>query len=108
MRMRLARFGRKSLPFYRIMVADARAKRDGKHVEKVGWYDPTPGKDGNKHMSLNRERIQYWLSVGAQPSRAVERLLGRVGILPPAPLRMSQNQGVSKAELRERAKGGQA
>ena len=108
LRMRLARFGRRNLPFYRIFVADSRAKRDGRHVERVGTYDPVPGKDGNKHVTLNRERVEYWLSVGAQPSQAVARLLGRAGILPPPPARMSRNQGVSKAALREQGKGGQA
>mmetsp|Transcript_23870 Transcript_23870/g.32821 ORF Transcript_23870/g.32821 Transcript_23870/m.32821 type:complete len:106 (+) Transcript_23870:33-350(+) len=86
-RIRLARFGRKHLPFYRIFVADARAPRDGKHLEVVGTYDPIPQRDGNKHVALNILRIKYWLSVGAQPSDRVAKLLGQAGVLPPTPKR---------------------
>jgi len=61
-----------NLPFYRIFAADSRSPRDGRHLEQLGHYDPIPGKDGNKHVGLNIERIKYWLSVGAQPSGGVE------------------------------------
>ncbi|KAK2079675.1 hypothetical protein QBZ16_002070 [Prototheca wickerhamii] len=81
-RIRLARYGRKAFPFYRIFVADARAPRDGKHLEIVGHYNPLPGQDGNKHLGLNLDRIKYWLSVGAQPSNTVSRLLGQAGVIP--------------------------
>ncbi|EEH53161.1 uncharacterized protein MICPUCDRAFT_8921, partial [Micromonas pusilla CCMP1545] len=84
-RIRLARRGHRNMPFYRIHVADARAPRDGKHLEIVGHYDPLPELDGNKHLSLKIERIKYWLSVGAQPSDTVARLLGQAGIIPPRP-----------------------
>jgi ribosomal protein S16 len=47
-----------NLPFFRIVVAEARAKRDGRHLDKLGWYDPHPGPDGNKHIGLNFERIK--------------------------------------------------
>lgn len=86
-RIRLARFGRTHMPFYRIAVADSRSPRDGKHLEVVGTFDPLPQRDGNKHLSLNLERIKYWISVGAQPSERVAKLLGQAGILPKAPLR---------------------
>ncbi|CAK9191095.1 unnamed protein product [Sphagnum troendelagicum] len=84
-RLRLARFGRKNLPFYRIFVADSRAPRDGKHIEVVGHYNPLPGKDGMKRIGVRSERIKYWLSVGAQPSDVVRRLLYKAGLLPPPP-----------------------
>lgn len=83
--MRLARFGRKNLPFYRIFAADSRAPRDGRHIEIVGHYNPIPGADKNKHIGLNIERIKYWFSVGAQPSRTVGRLLGQAGVIPKPP-----------------------
>eukprot|EP00891_Asterochloris_glomerata_P009981 jgi/Astpho2/9981/fgenesh1_pm.00153_%23_5_t len=92
-RLRLARFGRKHLPFYRIFAADARAPRDGRHLEVVGHYDPLPGKDGNKHITLDIDRIKYWMSVGAQPSVTVGRLLGQAGVIPPPPPRQSQQKG---------------
>mmetsp|Transcript_5761 Transcript_5761/g.6618 ORF Transcript_5761/g.6618 Transcript_5761/m.6618 type:complete len:106 (+) Transcript_5761:183-500(+) len=86
--IRLARFGRKNFPFYRVTVADSRCKRDGRHLEVVGHYDPIPGNDGHKHIALNFERIRYWLSVGAQPSERVAKLLAQVGLLPKPPVRM--------------------
>ena len=84
-RIRLARFGRKHRPFYRIVVADSRARRDGKHIERVGTYDPIPAKDGIKEVRLRTERIKYWMSCGAQPSSKVAWLLGKAGILPEQP-----------------------
>ena len=78
-RLRLARFGRYKFPFYRIYAADHRSPRDGKHIEILGHYDPIPQKDGNKHVGLHLERIKYWLSVGAQPSKPVARILAKAG-----------------------------
>ncbi|KAA6429455.1 hypothetical protein WJX79_006357 [Trebouxia sp. C0005] len=97
-RLRLARFGRKAAPFYRIFVADARAPRDGKHIDVVGHFDPIPGKDGNKHITLNIERVKYWMSVGAQPSAPVARLLGQAGVMPPPPPPQSQQTGPKKPD----------
>lgn len=74
------------MPMYKIFAADSRSPRDGKHLEVVGYYDPIPEKDGNKHVGLNIERIQYWLSVGAQPSTTVGRLLGQAGVIPRGPV----------------------
>ena len=85
-RIRLARFGTKNRPHYRVYVADSRAA-DGKHIEIVGHYDPIAQKDGHKHVGLNDERIKYWLSVGAQPSDTVARLLGQAGVIPALPRR---------------------
>ncbi|KAK8796240.1 hypothetical protein WA171_004201 [Blastocystis sp. BT1] len=84
--MRLARFGRRHLPFYRIRVCNKHVKRDGRFIEEVGTYNPIPLDDGVKELRLNVDRIKYWLSVGAQPSETVAVLLGRAGILPPPPL----------------------
>lgn len=81
-----------NLPFYRIFVADSRSPRDGRHLEQVGHYDPVPGKDGHKHVGLNFERIQYWLSVGAQPSSTVARLLGQTGLIPRPPPGLHRGQ----------------
>ncbi len=58
---------------------DSRNPRDGRVIEELGWYDPH-GKDPESQLSLNRERIEYWLSVGAQPSDTVRELLKRQGI----------------------------
>ncbi|KAK9909564.1 hypothetical protein WJX75_004190 [Coccomyxa subellipsoidea] len=95
-RLRLARFGRKNLPFYRIFAADSRSPRDGKHIEILGHFDPIPGKDGNKHVGLNIERVQYWLSVGAQPTKTVARILGQAAIIPKPPPPQSEQKGPKK------------
>ncbi|CAI2169198.1 16860_t:CDS:2 [Funneliformis geosporum] len=78
-RIRLARHGVRNRPFYHIVVANARAPRDGKHIAKVGLYDPIPNQQGIKKIELEADKIKYWLSVGAQPSDTVARLLSKSG-----------------------------
>ncbi|CAI9779891.1 unnamed protein product [Fraxinus pennsylvanica] len=85
-RLRLSRFGCRNKPFYRVMAADSRSPRDGKHLEVLGYYNPLPGQDDGKRMGLNFDRVKYWLSVGAQPSEPTQRLLFRAGLLPPPPM----------------------
>nr|POF08222.1 30s ribosomal protein s16-2, chloroplastic/mitochondrial [Quercus suber] len=92
-RIRLSRFGCKNKPFYRVMAADSRSPRDGKHLEVLGYYNPLPGQDGGKRMGLNFERVKYWLSVGAQPSEPVQRVLFRAGLLPPPPMMAMGRKG---------------
>ncbi len=76
-RIRLTRMGRKKRPFYRIVVADSRAPRDGRFIEHVGYYDPL--KDPAE-VKVEEERVLYWLGVGAQPSDTVRSILKRLGI----------------------------
>ncbi len=79
-RLRLKRFGHRNRPFYRIAAFDARAPRDGRAIdEPLGHYDPLEP-DDNKKVTLNRERILYWLDRGAQPTEAVRTILKRNGI----------------------------
>ena len=75
-KIRLKRFGKKRAPFYRVVVADERAKRDGRVIEEVGKYHPT---EEPSVIDLESERIQYWLGVGAQPTPAVAALLKLTG-----------------------------
>ena len=79
-RLRLKRFGRRNRSFYRITAVDARRPRDGRVLEELGWYDPR-AKSVDKQVSLQRERIEHWLGVGAQPSDTVRDLLVRHGIV---------------------------
>ena len=74
--LRLKRMGRRHRPFYRINAMDKRAPRDGRVIEQLGWYDPLAKDD--KQLKVNIERVDYWLSVGAQPSKTVASLLRRV------------------------------
>lgn len=71
-KIRLARFGSKKNPHYRIQVADARAPRDGRSIETIGRYNP---QTEPSTIEINVERAQYWLSKGAQPSDPVKKLL---------------------------------
>jgi small subunit ribosomal protein S16 len=72
----LKRLGKIRAPFYRIVVADSRAKRDGRSIEEIGKYHPT---EEPSFIEVNSERAQYWLSVGAQPSPQVEAILKLTG-----------------------------
>ena len=78
-RLRLKRMGRRHRSFFRLNAMDSRSPRNGKAIEALGWYDPN-AKSADKAVSLNRERIEYWLGVGAQPSDTVSDLLKRNGI----------------------------
>jgi small subunit ribosomal protein S16 len=75
-KIRLLRMGKIRNPQYRIVVADSRTKRDGRAIEYVGIYQP---KEDPSIIEVKSERVQYWLSVGAQPSEAVQRLLEKTG-----------------------------
>ena len=79
-KLRLKRTGRRHLSCYRLNAVDSRAPRDGKVIEELGLYDPLQ-KDPDKQINFKRERIEYWLSVGAQPSQTVANLLEKAGIL---------------------------
>src|SRR5207253_2533301 len=78
--IRLSRGGAKKRPYYRIVVADSRAARDGRFIEKLGTYNPLLAKDSPERVKLDSDRIQHWLSVGAQPSDRVLRFLDAAGI----------------------------
>lgn len=76
LRIRLSRMGKKRQPSYRVVVADVEAKRDGRIVERIGHYNPLVDPI---EYGIKEERALYWLSVGAQPSDAVRRLLEKQG-----------------------------
>lgn len=76
-KIRLARFGAKKKPFYRIVVTDTRAPRDGRFIEKIGTYDP---KQDPPSISVDKERATEWLQKGAQASPTVAQLLRRAGV----------------------------
>ena len=80
-KIRLARGGTKKRPYYRVVVADERAPRDGRFIEKVGTYNPLLAADNAERIKLDLERIQHWLSKGAQPTDRVLRFLDQAGVL---------------------------
>jgi small subunit ribosomal protein S16 len=97
--IRLARGGAKKRPFYRIVVADKRAPRDGRFIEKLGTYNPMLAKDDEKRVLMNLERIDYWLGEGAQPTDRVLRFLANAG-----KLERSVPQQTTKAEQSQKTK----
>lgn len=70
-KIRLARTGKTNQPSYRIVVADKRAPRDGRHIEVLGHYSPL----GDKEVEINQEKYEEWIKKGAQPSKTVKRLV---------------------------------
>jgi len=80
LKIRLARGGAKKRPYYSIVVADSHSPRDGRFIEKVGAYDPLVAKDKPGRITLKTERIQAWLSKGAQPTDRVARFLAAEGL----------------------------
>ena len=75
--LRLSRGGSKKRPFFRIVAADIRSPRDGRYLERLGTYNPMMKKDDPSRVTLNTERIKYWLSVGAKPSERVQKFLAK-------------------------------
>lgn len=79
-KIRLSRTGRKNLPFYSIVATNSTSPRDSKFLEKLGTYNPLLKADDAKKVSLNKERAEYWLSVGAKPSDRVAYMLINLGV----------------------------
>ena len=87
LRIRLRRNGKKKHPYYRVVVADQRAPRDGDFIEVVGHYNP---RTQPSTVVLNEERVKHWIEIGAQPSETVHRVLHKAGLITsPPPTRLS-------------------
>ena len=81
MKLRLARGGSKKRPMYRIVAADSRAPRDGRYIERLGTYNPLLPKDNEQRITMNVERVQYWLGQGAEPTDRVSRMLENASVI---------------------------
>ena len=81
LKIRLSRGGTKKRPFYRIVVAEAASPRDGKYVERVGHYNPMVPKEHDNRLSVNAERVKFWMGQGAKPTDRVHKLLAIADIL---------------------------
>ncbi len=100
--IRLSRAGSKKRPYYRIVVADVRAPRDGKFIERIGSYNPLLAKTDEKRVVLDAERAKYWVSNGAQPTDRVARFLDAAGVKERAP-RNNPNKAVPGEKAKDRA-----
>jgi small subunit ribosomal protein S16 len=98
LKLRLARAGAKKRPFYRIVVADSRYPRDGRFIEIVGTWNPILPKGDEKRVTLNTDRIQHWMKVGAQPTDRVLRFLDAAGLA-----KRTQPSNPEKAKPRKKA-----
>ena len=102
LKIRLSRGGNKKRPHYRIVVADSRAPRDGKFIERLGTYNPLLSKDNDQRIVFNEERIKHWLKNGAKPSDRVTKFLSQVKIIEDIK-RDNPNKAKPKAKAQERA-----
>ena len=99
MKIRLARGGSKKRPHYAIVASDSRMPRDGRFLEKLGTYNPLLAKDSEDRVKMDMERVQYWLSQGAQPTDRVARFLEAAGVLA-----KTERKNLKKAEPGDKAK----
>lgn len=81
LKIRLARGGAKKRPYYRIVVADSRAPRDGRYIEKIGSFNPMLPKDHADRIVFDQERVKHWISVGAKPTDRVARFLSAADLV---------------------------
>lgn len=80
LKIRLARGGRKKSPYYRILVTEVTSPRDSNFIEKIGTYNPLLAKDNDSRVTVKKDRAEYWISVGAQPSEKVAKFLIALGV----------------------------
>jgi len=100
--IRLARGGAKKRPYYRIVIADTRAPRDGKFIEKVGTYNPMLAKDSEDRVRMDLDRVKHWLGKGAKPTDRIARFLEAEGVLE-AKKRANMEKGKPGQKAVERA-----
>ena len=103
-KMRLARGGSKKRPFYRIVIADERAPRDGNFIEKIGNFNPMVPKDHKERVLISKERAEHWLKVGAQPTDRVQRILAELGMMDAPKITEKTKKHLPKAKAQERTK----
>ena len=118
LKLRLSRGGTKKRPVYKVVVADSRFARDGRFIEKVGFFNPLLPKEKKERIGLEAERIKYWLGQGAQPTTRVARILGENELMPmPAngnnpqkaiPKKDRKKEGSDDAKTEEAAKADEA
>ena len=99
LKLRLSMGGTKKRPVYKIVIADSRKPRDGRFIEKVGFFNPLLPKDKKERLSLDIERIKYWLEKGAKPSDRIARFLGEADVIP----KPAQKNNPIKAKPKKKA-----
>ena len=109
--LRMARAGTKKRPFYHIVVADSRAPRDGRFIERIGYFNPLLPKDKPERLKLDLDKVKAWMAKGATPSDRIMRFLDAAGVMK-RPKRNNPEKAVPrkerKAQAEAKAKGGSA
>ncbi len=105
--IRMARAGTKKRPFYHIVVADSRAPRDGRFIERLGHFNPLLPKEKTERLKLDLEKAKAWIAKGAQPSDRVLRFLDAGGVLQ-RPQRNNPQKAVPRKERKARAEAAKA
>ena len=100
--IRLSRGGSKKRPYYKIVVTDSRAPRDGRFIERIGSYNPLLAKDDANRVIIDAERAKHWVSVGAQPTDRVARFLDAAGVKE-RPARNNPNKAEPGQKAKDRA-----
>jgi small subunit ribosomal protein S16 len=102
LKIRMARAGTKKRPFYHIVIADSRSPRDGRFIERLGYFNPLLAKDNTDRLKLDLEKVKAWLAKGATPSDRVLRFLDAAGIMK-RPTRSNPEKAVPRKERKAQA-----
>ena len=105
LKLRLSRGGTKKRPVYKVVVADSRYARDGRFIEKVGFFNPLLPKDKKERLALENERIKYWLDQGAQPTTRVARILGENKLIEMPVAGNNPNKAIPKKDRKKQEAG---
>ena len=103
LKLRLSRGGTKKRPVYKIVVAESKFARDGRFIEKLGFFNPLLPKEKKERIGLESDRIKYWLSKGAQPTTRVARILGENNFIPMPVSGNNPNKAIPKKERKKEA-----
>ena len=108
LKMRLSMGGTKKRPVYKIVVADSRFPRDGRFIEKLGFFNPLLPKDKKERVGLDLERIKYWLGQGARPTTRVARILGENEIMPMPAKGNNPQKAIPKKDRKKEGETGES
>jgi small subunit ribosomal protein S16 len=102
LRIRMARAGTKKRPFYHIVIADSRSPRDGRFIERLGFFNPLLPKDNKERLKLDLEKVKAWMAKGALPTDRVMRFLDQAGVMK-RPARKNPEKAIPRKERKAQA-----
>ena len=104
LKIRLSMIGAKKRPIYKIVIADSRFPRDGRFIERVGLFNPLLPKEKKERITIEAERVKYWISKGAKPTLRVSRILGEAQIMPMPKPGNNPNKAIPKKDRKKDGK----